>query len=126
MSNFNNDIEKLMDGLFMNFQKKGIMPGVVIASPSKKDPNYFYHWVRDAAITMKCVILLYKKQKINFDYLVKIFNNYIQVEYKNQHLHSLSGLGEPKVHVNLTPFNDPWGRPQNDGPALRALVLMEY
>ena len=126
MSNFNNDIEKLMDGLFINFQKKGITPGVVIASPSKKDPNYFYHWVRDAAITMKCVILLYKKQKINFDYLVKIFNNYIQVEYKNQHLNTLSGLGEPKVHVNLTPFNDPWGRPQNDGPALRALVLMEY
>src|SRR5690606_2287607 len=34
------------------------------------------------------------------------------------------GLGEPKYHVNGSVFTGPWGRPQNDGPALRAGVLI--
>ena len=37
-----------------------------------------------------------------------------------------SGLGEPKFHVNVTSFTGPWGRPQRDGPALRALALIDY
>jgi glucoamylase len=38
----------------------------------------------------------------------------------------LSGLGEPKFKVDGTPFTGSWGRPQRDGPALRALTLMRY
>jgi len=38
----------------------------------------------------------------------------------------LSGLGEPKFHVDGTPFMGSWGRPQRDGPALRSLTLMRY
>lgn len=36
------------------------------------------------------------------------------------------GLGEPKFMVDGTRFNGPWGRPQRDGPALRAIALMTY
>lgn len=38
----------------------------------------------------------------------------------------LSGLGEPKFEIDGTPFTDSWGRPQRDGPALRALTLIHY
>ena len=38
----------------------------------------------------------------------------------------LSGLGEPKFQVDGKPFTGSWGRPQRDGPALRALTLMHY
>ena len=38
----------------------------------------------------------------------------------------LSGLGEPKFGVDGTAFTGSWGRPQRDGPALRALTLMHY
>jgi glucoamylase len=38
----------------------------------------------------------------------------------------LSSLGEPKFHVDGKPFTGSWGRPQRDGPALRALTLMHY
>ena len=31
--------------------------------------------------------------------------------------------GEPKYNINCTPFNGDWGRPQNDGPALRGIML---
>lgn len=36
------------------------------------------------------------------------------------------GLGEPKFHVNLTQFTGDWGRPQRDGPPLRATALSVY
>lgn len=36
------------------------------------------------------------------------------------------GLGEPKFHVNLTAFTGAWGRPQRDGPPLRATALTLY
>jgi glucoamylase len=38
----------------------------------------------------------------------------------------LSGLGEPKFGVDGKPFTGSWGRPQRDGPALRALTLIHY
>ena len=37
-----------------------------------------------------------------------------------------AGLGEPKYNINITAFNEPWGRPQPDGPALRASALIAY
>lgn len=37
-----------------------------------------------------------------------------------------SGLGEPKFEANGTAFTGPWGRPQRDGPALRATALIAY
>jgi glucoamylase len=36
------------------------------------------------------------------------------------------GLGEPKYYSNITRFNGDWGRPQRDGPALRATALITY
>lgn len=36
------------------------------------------------------------------------------------------GLGEAKYYANLTRFNGEWGRPQRDGPALRATALITY
>jgi glucoamylase len=36
------------------------------------------------------------------------------------------GLGEPKFNVDKTAFTGPWGRPQRDGPALRATALTIY
>ncbi len=49
--------------------------------------------------------------------------DYIRFCDKIQRSRPISGLGEPKFHVDGTPFGDPWGRPQNDGPALRSLYL---
>lgn len=37
-----------------------------------------------------------------------------------------AGLGEPKFEANGTEFNEAWGRPQRDGPALRATALVTY
>jgi glucoamylase len=37
-----------------------------------------------------------------------------------------SGLGEPKFEIDLNPFSGAWGRPQRDGPALRATAMITY
>lgn len=36
------------------------------------------------------------------------------------------GLGEPKFNVDMTEFTGSWGRPQRDGPALRATAMISY
>ena len=96
--------------------------GSIVASPSKYDPNYFYHWIRDSAITMKAIMNIYSETK-DIKYL-EIILKYIDFEYNLQNVETLSGLGEPKYNVDGTSFNDNWGRPQNDGPALRGLIMI--
>lgn len=39
---------------------------------------------------------------------------------------NLEGLGEPKFEVNGTAFTGNWGRPQRDGPALRAITISNF
>ncbi|KAG6018774.1 hypothetical protein E4U41_003587, partial [Claviceps citrina] len=34
----------------------GAAAGIVVASPSKRDPDYFYTWTRDAALTAKVLV----------------------------------------------------------------------
>lgn len=103
----------------LNFSKK---PGVIIASPSNFPP-YKFHWIRDSALVMRVFINEFKFKK-NTQSLFHILN-YIESEYQIQNLDTKSGLGEPKININLTPYNDPWGRPQNDGPALRGINMIK-
>jgi glucoamylase len=37
-----------------------------------------------------------------------------------------AGLAEPKFNVDLSQFTGEWGRPQRDGPPLRAIALTRY
>jgi glucoamylase len=113
--------------MLKNISRPDTSPGVVVASPSMKDPNYFFHWVRDAALTMDTVVQLYEKgggQKLA---LRKLILDYATFSRKNQLTPNLSGgLGEPKFNVDGSAFNDPWGRPQSDGPASRANALIHF
>lgn len=102
--------------------------GAVIASPSREKPNYYFHWVRDAGLVMDVIIDLYHKTS-NKDYkhqLERKILSYIDFSKQNQRADALTGLGEPKFYVDGRPYDLAWGRPQNDGPALRALALIKY
>ena len=96
--------------------------GIIIASPSTVPP-YKFHWIRDSALVMRVFIDMYVKTKESkyFEYII----NYIENESKVQDLPTLSGLGEPKINIDCTPFNGDWGRPQNDGPALRGIMMIK-
>ena len=67
-----------------------------------------------------------------FDYeknstkLNKFFNDYIGLEKIHQSKYKLADQGEPKFLPNTEPYQGPWGRPQNDGPALRAISITKF
>jgi glucoamylase len=64
--------------------------------------------------------------------LEPLIQQYISAQAKLQTVNNPSGglcsggLAEPKFEVNLTPFTGAWGRPQRDGPALRATAMIAY
>ncbi|KAK6514619.1 hypothetical protein TWF281_004817 [Arthrobotrys megalospora] len=109
-------------------QNTKIPKGVVVASPSTNDPNYFYQWIRDASAVMEHIVGNYLKNGADLEYIM----DWINVQDKLQKLDNPSGgfssggLGEPKFNVDGTAFTDPWGRPQRDGPPLRANTLMKF
>ena len=96
--------------------------GIIIASPSIT-PNYQYHWVRDSALVIRVLIQEYTKT-LDEKYIKNLLD-YVEIENRIQHLDTLGGLGEPKINMDGTPFNGEWGRPQNDGPALRSIMLIK-
>ncbi|CAL9734978.1 hypothetical protein MOSE0_G04148 [Monosporozyma servazzii] len=108
--------------------------GVIIASPSHQNPNYFFQWTRDSAITALYLIDNMKQQ--NLTLYNTLINNYINNAYLLQRTNNTSGnftpqdnwsnLGEPKFYSNNTPYNQIWGRPQNDGPPLRLISILSY
>lgn len=87
---------------------RGCSVGTVIASPSKAYPNYFYQWVRDAAITVQGIIDEYGKTE-DAD-LKEVVEHYVAIQRVIQDTinpsggFSNGGLGEPKFMVDGTPF----------------------
>ncbi|KAJ4342694.1 Glucoamylase, intracellular sporulation-specific [Didymella glomerata] len=118
-----------------NVEGKGVAPGTVVASPSQDGPDYWYQWVRDAAITMNTLVNIYADDASSSlgGQLSTILDAYTSLQQTIQRTSNpsgtyddLSGLGEPKFEIDGTPFTGSWGRPQRDGPALRALTLIHY
>jgi glucoamylase len=109
----------------------GAAPGVVVASPDRVDPPYFFTWTRDSALVMKYITDAFL---INLDSdLEHLVRSYAETQAKLQPVTNPSGslwdgagLGEAKFKVNLRPFLENWGRPQRDGPALRAITIIGY
>lgn len=117
-----------------NFDDGGVPSGVIIASPSRREPDYYYQWTRDSAITV--LNLISNGLVVNTTLYDSIINDYLTNQFYLQRVDNLSGkftpwdkwngLGEPKFYINNTAFNKQWGRPQSDGPALRLIVILTY
>lgn len=105
--------------------------GVVIAAPGVVNPDYRYSWTRDSALTLHAIEEEFFVGNASLQATVE---DYIDAEAIRQTVYNAmgtlipwgTGLGEPKYQINLTRFNGVWGRPQRDGPALRAITLMNY
>lgn len=116
-----------IERMLFNISPPGTVLGVVVASPSQHNPNYYYHWIRDAALVMGVVVDLYLRatNAETKKYIHERLIDYISFSRTNQLTPNMSGgLGEPKFLVDGSAYLEPWGRPQNDGPALRAITLV--
>lgn len=102
--------------------------GAVAASPSHKNPDYWYHWQRDSAISMRISMTFRDvvSPGVGRDALV----DYLKWVHAAQFASDPNGQdirGEPKFFIeNASCYNGPWMRPQNDGPALRVVTLLMW
>jgi glucoamylase len=102
--------------------------GSVAASLSTTSPDYYYHWIRDAAITMDEVLNLAELEPSNVNLYHGLLKNYVDFSRSNQQasVGAAGDQGEPKFLMDGQLFTGPWGRPQHDGPALRAMTVLRF
>jgi glucoamylase len=114
--------------LLRNISRAGTLPGSVAASPSTSDPNYYFHWTRDAALVMDAVNALRVRSqfKSEREIFLRALKDFVNFSRKTQQVVTDAGLGEPRYNLNGTAEVSPWARPQNDGPALRAITLAKF
>lgn len=92
----------------------GAEPGIVVASPSTVNPNYFYTWTRDSALTYAMII---DELQFGNSSLRKTVEDYTTAQAYLQTVTNPSGtlwpagegLGEPKFYTNKTRFDGTWG-----------------
>lgn len=91
----------------------------------------WYTWTRDSALVFKAIV-----ERFTHSYDANLqteITNYIIAQSKlstvsnpSGSLSGGAGLGEPKFNVDGSAFTGAWGRPQRDGPALRAIAMIGY
>jgi glucoamylase len=121
-----------LDRIYMAISPSDGAKGSMIASPQRSGPDYYFNWIRDAALTMREVwnfraLSPTQAQNTLIDYA--LFSKRLQAEQNPSSGCDSAGLcdygvGEPKFEITGAPFMQGWGRPQNDGPALRVLALL--
>ena len=103
--------------------------------PSSQDKKLivsldFYTWTRDSALTFKALVEAFIAGNSSLEPEIQSYI-YAQVQLQavsnpSGELSNGAGLGEPKFEIDGTKFTGDWGRPQRDGPALRAITLIAY
>lgn len=119
-------VERSWNHALANISPQGALPGIIVASMSTSKPDYYYSWTRDTAIVLKEIVLRYEE---SYDprllTLIKQTISAAKIIQRSSY-GSAADLGEPKYYVNGSAFTGPWGRPQRDGPALRATVYIRF
>jgi glucoamylase len=95
-----------------------------------KQETDFYTWTRDSALTYAMIVDELVFGDLSLENTVE---DYTEAQAYLQTVTNPSGtlwpaglgLGEMKFFLNKTRFNEDWGRPQRDGPALRATVFIK-
>lgn len=107
-----------------NISRSDAAVGSVVASPSKTSPNYYYHWTRDASLTMDMMVTLFQNSAgATRSHYHDLLLQFAQFSRNTQ----LAGdIGEPKYYVDGRVFDGQWCRPQTDGPATRAVALTRF
>jgi glucoamylase len=126
-------------------------PGAVVASPVlasyDPEPDYFFHWYRDSAVVMEALFLVQDE----IPDAAHLFADFVRfssglatldgrkapplraqpdfVQFLRHNIADAYGAaipGETRVNPDGTLDVSDWPRPQYDGPALRALVLLRW
>ncbi|KAI8331494.1 Six-hairpin glycosidase-like protein [Chlamydoabsidia padenii] len=119
--------EQSLHYLLRNVNPGGTKRGFIAASPSKVHPNYFYTWTRDASLVT--LVLATLQQDDSTEDLNQVLFDYVEFQLHTQRIANQTPcqcLGEPKFNADGSTFTGDWGRPQNDGPAERAITMILF
>lgn len=89
----------------------------------------YYTWTRDSGLVVKTLVSLFQDGELDLQGTIEEYVNsqaYIQTVSNPSGGLSTGGLGEPKFNVDETAYTGSWGRPQRDGPALRATAMIGF
>jgi glucoamylase len=129
-------------------------PGSVVASPVlaayDPDPDYFFHWYRDSALVIDALRLL-RGELLEADGLFQDFVRFsldlhaldgraLPLDWRDRaqpdfvrflrqdvsHAHGAAIPAESRINPDGSLDITDWPRPQNDGPALRALCVLRW
>ena len=84
----------------------------------------------DSSLVFKVIIDRYVSKRDSGS--APLINDWVASMAKIQQVENLSGgvstggLGEPKFNIDETAYNEEWGRPQRDGPALRSTSIIRF
>ncbi|KAG1469674.1 hypothetical protein G6F56_003118 [Rhizopus delemar] len=105
--------------ILKNINPAGTPRGFLAASLSTQSPDYFYTWTRDAALVARVLCDLPETED-------RLLRDYVDFQIDSQNTPTVCNcLGEPKFNPDGSSFSGSWGRPQNDGPAERAIAFIK-
>ncbi|CAO3639113.1 unnamed protein product [Cunninghamella blakesleeana] len=111
--------------MFQSINPTGSAKGFLAASLSTSNPDYYYSWTRDSALSYR--VLVDELRSGSNSTIDGMIQDYIAFSENSQTTSTACNcLGEPKFNPDGSSFTGPWGRPQNDGPAERATTLILY
>jgi glucoamylase len=120
------------------------------------EPDYFFHWFRDSAVVIDALRILFQDEArdgaffshfadfVRFslslqeldgsttsgspwrDSIASDYRQYVREEADLAAAHGEALLGETRVNPDGTLDISKWPRPQYDGPAMRAIVLLHW
>jgi glucoamylase len=134
--------------------------GSIVASPIlgayDPEPDYFFHWLRDSAIVVDALRMLFEDPGIDIDTLTHFadfvqfslslqnldgrrltdspwrdavaadFRQFIRTQEDLEAAHGEALAGETRLNPDGTLDISKWPRPQNDGPPMRAIALLRW
>jgi len=104
--------------------------GAVVAAPDHDTPggNYYYHWMRDGALTMRAFQVVTLTSDPSYQTTMEAYTEWVLGRQAETPVHDgVDVRVEPKFEIpDGSVFDGAWCRPQNDGPGLRAISLITY
>jgi len=102
--------------------------GAVVAAPDQETPggSYYYHWMRDAGLSIKAWMDLNENDFALCEEAVDGYAKWVAMVQKKPDQNNDVRI-EPKFTIpEGDPYTGGWCRPQTDGPALRAMALGKW
>jgi glucoamylase len=135
---------------------KGSIVASPVLGAYDPEPDYFFHWFRDSAVVVDALRILYEDAALDGEFFTHFadfvrfslslqdldgralgesswreaiapdFRQYVRPEADLAAAHGEALLGETRVNPDGTLDISRWPRPQYDGPAMRAIAVLQW